>query len=105
VRETSKRFAKWFNRDLKSSSINTGFCLRFTENKALEIELAFQKDFWDWFRFCTQLNKKGSHAGFCMSIDLLWVNFTFQMYDKRQWDHKNNRFLDPEVPEPEFKYF
>ena len=105
MRDTKKRLAKWFKRDRKGSSINTGFCLRFTENKALEIELTFQKDFWDWFRLCTQLNKKGSHAGYCLSTDILWINFTLQVYDKREWDHKNNRFLEQRPPEPEFKYF
>jgi hypothetical protein len=105
VRDVKKRFAKWYSKSPTGSSINTGFCLRFTKNKAIEIELTFQKDFWNWYRICTQLNKKGPQAGFCLSIDLLWIGGTFQVYDKREWDHKNNKFLEPEPPVQQFRYF
>jgi hypothetical protein len=86
----NKRFAKWVT---KGTSISeAGICWRFTYNKVLGTKLVFTKNFWDWFRLCTQLNRKGNQPGFCMSVDLLWFRWEIELYDRRHWDHKNNRF-------------
>tara|TARA_R110000824_G_C14856208_1_gene640655 strand:- start:149 stop:457 length:309 start_codon:yes stop_codon:yes gene_type:complete len=99
----TKRFVKWASRGTTSS--DAGICWRFTKNKVVESKVVFTKDFWDWFRFCTQLNRKGNQSGFCLAIDLLWFRIEFEFYDRRQWDHKKDRFLEPEPVEEPFKYF
>jgi hypothetical protein len=96
----AKRFTSWLNKGKIFS--NMGFCLLFTKNKVLEIELSFQKKPTEWFRMCTQATKSVSQPGFCTHLTLLWYSLEIIIYDKRQWDYKKNKFIE-EVTN--FKYF
>jgi len=100
---TTKRFARWAQKT--SSGGNAGICVRVFKNKAVESEVTFTRDFWDWFRICTQFNRKGNQPGFCFGIDLLWFRISFEAYDRRSWDHKKKRFIEVEESSDPFKYF
>jgi len=99
----TKRFVKWGKGT--ATGVDGGFCWRVTKNKVIETQASFTRSFWDWFRFCTQFSRKGNTPGFCLSVELLWFRICFEAYDRRMWDHREDKFLDPD-PEPSpFKYF
>ena len=101
----AKRLGSWYQRT--RSMVTAGMCLRFTENKALELEISYNTKFINWFRVCTQLTRKVSQPGFCLSVNIIGARLTFQIFDRRQWDYKKGRLADIPNPEEhvEFKYF
>ena len=96
-----KRFMKWLNRG-KTATV-AGLCWRFTNNKVLELQYEYRKEPTEWFRFCVQSTRKTDQPGFCIHGTLLWFNLEFLLYDRRQWDYKNNKFK--KIDNVQFKYF
>jgi hypothetical protein len=70
------------------------FYKKLTEHKGIEIELLFNKDFWYWFRFNINWSRKMDHAGFDISIDLLWFYLDLNIYDGRHWNDDENRWYE-----------
>jgi hypothetical protein len=99
--KVSNRFIKWVNPGKFFSS--AGFCVRFTNNKVFETEIGWTPRPTEWFRFCTQITRKQSQAGFCLHLTLIWVSFELLIYDRRQWDYEKNKFK--KVEGVSFKYF
>lgn len=60
---------------------------QLSEHKFLEIECHYMQDFNDWFRFDIHWSRKGDHAGFESSFDIVGLYGTFHIYDHRHWDY------------------
>ena len=88
----------------KKGKDDMNYYRKLSKNKGLEIELLFIKDFWWWFKFLIEWNRKTDHAGFLISIVLLWFDFSFKIYDNRHWNYKADRYYEPgeETKELEF---
>lgn len=101
----NKRVGTWIN--TSTPILSAGVCCRFTTNKAVEVEISFNKRFINWFRVCTQLTRRCSQPGFCLSINVIGLKVSLQLFDRRSWDHRTKQLINvPEEPEIEkFRYF
>lgn len=98
----SKRVGFYSNRSKRFTEL--GLALNITKNKALETTILWDKDPPEWFRICTQWTRKTHQPGWCLSVALFWLRAEITIFDKRNWDYKNNKYQE-NIPSPEFKYF
>jgi len=71
--------------------------IKLSNNKYLSIQLEFNNFVEDNFKFSLEFARQTDHAGweFIFSIcKLFWFNVHF--YDRRHWDHNENKWQEPE---------
>lgn len=83
-------------------SLNLKFpnCDRFQNMFSKFGSTPFEYKFWevqlyrsaDIFNFEFRISTKEDHAGINLGLGLLGLNFDFNFYDSRHWDHKNNEW-------------
>lgn len=70
--------------------------LSFWENKSISIDIKKNEPvnfFGIWFDLSFQGR---SHAGFSIMIDVWKYYFNLEVYDRRHWNYKENRWCTPE---------
>lgn len=71
------------------------FFADISENKGLEINAYWHKDYWALFSFNSNWTFKGDHPGFQFQFDILRFSFEFNLYDGRHWNWEADRFYLP----------
>ena len=74
---------------------NVGFCLGTLFHKALEFELSYQKDYYQYFHLGIGWTTKTDHAGPSIEFGLFGLEIGLRLYDSRHWYYKANRWYEP----------
>jgi hypothetical protein len=74
-----------------------GMFIKLSQNKGLEIEGGYNKNFCNWFNFSICSDRKMDHAGFHFDIELLGLWGDISIYDNRHWDTDNNCWIKYEI--------
>jgi hypothetical protein len=73
--------------------INWCWGRKVSKNKALELQVALDGDFSDWFKFCLETRSKQDHAGLYFTLELATCfYFHIWLYDVRHWNWEKGRF-------------
>ncbi len=83
-----KRFIKRIN--IAKHFIGLGFNLLITKNKGIEMDASYAKEFYSWIKLSLDWSRRQDHAGLEVGVSLLWLSFSFKIYDRRQWDYEAN---------------
>jgi hypothetical protein len=65
-----------------------GFCIKLLQNKYLEIEWDFDKNWREYFNVWANWTRKQDHAGASIGLDLIGFHVSIKIYDSRHWDYK-----------------
>ena len=74
---------------------NLGFCLGTLFHKALEFELSYTKDFYQYFYVAAAWTTRTDHCGPSITLSVLGLEIQLQIYDSRHWYYKEKRFYEP----------
>jgi len=50
--------------------------------------------FGSFFNFSVNLTRKCDHPGFSLIVEILGLNFIFEIYDKRHWNNITENFCE-----------
>jgi hypothetical protein len=67
-----------------------------TKNKTFEIQSDIFDDKDTWFEFQIKWTRKGDHAGFNLTIEILKWYFCINIHDNRHWNYKEDRWMTKE---------
>ena len=80
---------------MKKSDIDFGKSGKFFKfpNKYWEIELSTFEDTITIFNLHFECNKNCDHAGLHLTVEILSLFFSFQIYDSRHWDFDTKTYM------------
>jgi hypothetical protein len=63
--------------------------------KGMELNLSWNRDFYNYFLFETAWSRRQDHAGFGLMIVIFKFEFDFRIYDSRHWNYEKDRYYLP----------
>lgn len=68
------------------------FGFKLFNNKYLEVELNWEKEYWSYYEFIFSWTRKQDHAGIKFIAGVYKLHFNFDIYDRRHWNYGTNKW-------------
>ena len=85
----------WDKLVLQLEKDNVAICIGTFFHKALEVQVSFNKDFYQYFALIARWTRKQDHSGPELEIALGPLELEINIYDSRHWYYKENRWYEP----------